>query len=136
LVHTNGVSQKLTRDWLTGPGNDGRIPLWNAAVHIYRKEEVHGTGAGTYELHYIRCRTERSYVVDTHSLCLRSLAELRVVGFALILVVVLGMLGGLRRASADPTWRCMRRCSRRRWPARSTRPSTGTGMCRRPRSAC
>jgi hypothetical protein len=95
FVHTNGRTPGLTRDRLTDLGNNGRISLWNAAARIYRTQKLHGTGAGTYQLYYTRYRTEPSYVVDTHSLYMQSLAELGVVGFVLILVVVLGILAGL-----------------------------------------
>lgn len=84
-----------TRERLSDPVNDGRLPLWKAAVRIYRTDRLHGTGAGTYQLYYTRYRTVRSYVVDTHSLYLQSLSELGIVGFVLILVVVLGILVGL-----------------------------------------
>ncbi|HEY3865220.1 MAG TPA: O-antigen ligase family protein [Solirubrobacteraceae bacterium] len=84
-----------TRERLSDVTNDGRLPLWKAAVRIYDTQQLRGTGAGTYQLYYPRYRTERTYVVDTHSLYLQSLAELGIVGFVLILVVVLGMLGGL-----------------------------------------
>ncbi len=84
-----------TRERLSDPVNDGRLPLWNAALRIYETDPFHGTGAGTYQLYYTRYRTVRSYVVDTHSLYLQSLSELGIVGFVLILVVVFGMLVGL-----------------------------------------
>jgi O-antigen ligase len=84
-----------TRDRLTDPTNDGRLPLWRAALDMYRTQRLHGTGAGTYQQYFPRYRKESGYVVDAHSLYLQSLAELGIVGFALILVVVLGMLGGL-----------------------------------------
>ena len=84
-----------TRDRLTDPANDGRLPLWRAALDMYDTQELRGTGAGTYQQYYPRYRSEAGYVVDAHSLYLQSLAELGIVGFVLILVVVLGILGGL-----------------------------------------
>ncbi|HXC45204.1 MAG TPA: O-antigen ligase family protein [Solirubrobacteraceae bacterium] len=92
-THEGRVVQ--TRDRLTDPANDGRLPLWRAALDIYRTEKLHGTGAGTYQQYFPRYRKESGYVVDAHSLYLQSLAELGLVGFALILIVVLGMLSGL-----------------------------------------
>ena len=91
-----------TRERLSDPVNDGRLPLWKAAVRIYRTDRLHGTGAGTYQLYYTRYRTVRSYVVDTHSLYLQSLAELGIVGFVLILVVVFGILVGLATRIRGP----------------------------------
>ncbi len=96
FIHGTHESHRTqTRDRLTDPANDGRLPLWRAALDIYRSQKLRGTGAGTYQQYYPRYRTERSYVVDAHSLYLQSLAELGIVGFVPILVVVLGILGGL-----------------------------------------
>ncbi len=103
FVHSNGAAHAAqTRDRLTDPTNNGRISLWKAAVRIYRTQKLHGTGAGTYQLYYSRYRSERLNVVDAHSLYLQSLAELGLVGFVLILVVVLGILGGLAARIRGP----------------------------------
>jgi len=102
FVHHNGEAHTATRDRLSDPGNNGRLSLWKAAVRIYDTQELRGTGAGTYQLYYPRYRTERLYVVDTHSLYLQSLAELGIVGFVLILIVVLGILGGLAARIRGP----------------------------------
>jgi O-antigen ligase len=91
-----------TRERLSDPVNDGRLPLWKVAVRIYETDKFHGTGAGTYQLYYTRYRTVHSYVVDTHSLYLQSLAELGIVGFVLILVVVFGILAGLAARIRGP----------------------------------
>jgi O-Antigen ligase len=91
-----------TRDRLTDPANNGRLPLWRAALDIYRTQKLRGTGAGTYQQYYPRYRTEAGYVVDAHSLYLQSLAELGLVGFALILIVVLGILAGLAARIRGP----------------------------------
>jgi O-Antigen ligase len=101
----NGTNERhttQTRERLSDPANDGRLPLWKAAVRIYRTDRLHGTGAGTYQLYYTRYRTVDSYVVDTHSLYLQSLAELGVVGVVLILVVVLGIIAGLATRIRGP----------------------------------
>ncbi len=92
---TNETHATQIRERLTDPANDGRLPLWRAAVRIYETQKLRGTGAGTYQQYFPRYRTESAYVVDAHSLYLQSLAELGIVGFVLILVVVLGILVGL-----------------------------------------
>jgi hypothetical protein len=103
FVHgSSGVHVTQTRDRLTDPANNGRLPLWRAALDIYDTQKLRGTGAGTYQQYYPRYRTESGYVVDAHSLYLQSLAELGVVGFVLILVVVLGILGGLAARIRGP----------------------------------
>ncbi len=103
FIHgTNEQHSAQTRDRLSEVTNDGRLPLWKAALRIYETDSLHGTGAGTYQLYYTRYRTVRSYVVDTHSLYLQSLSELGIVGFVLILVVVFGMLVGLAARIRGP----------------------------------
>ena len=103
FVHgTHEAHKTQTRDRLTDPANNGRLPLWRAAMDIYDTQKLRGTGAGTYQQYYPRYRTERAYVVDAHSLYLQSLAELGVVGFVLILLVVLGILVGLAARIRGP----------------------------------
>ncbi len=81
-------------------------------MDIYETQKLRGTGAGTYQQYYPRYRTEKPYVVDAHSLYLQSLAELGIVGFVLILLVVLGHArAAWPRASAAPTARSTRPCS-------------------------
>jgi len=104
LVHreydkfVKGTSEKQvaqTRERLTDPANNGRLPLWTAALDIYRAHKLRGTGAGTYQQYYPRVRSETQYVTDAHSLYLQSLAELGLVGGALMALVVGGILVGL-----------------------------------------
>ncbi|MGO9448809.1 MAG: O-antigen ligase family protein [Solirubrobacteraceae bacterium] len=103
FVHsTHETHATQTRERLSDVTNDGRLPLWEVAVRIYDTQRLRGTGAGTYQLYYPLYRTGRGYVVDAHSLYLQSLAELGIVGFVLILVVVLGMLGGLAARIRGP----------------------------------
>jgi O-antigen ligase len=98
----SGPHTAQTRERLSDPANNGRLSLWKAAMHIYDTQKLRGTGAGTYQQYYPRYRTEGLYVVDAHSLYLQSLAELGLVGFVLILVVVLGILGGLAARIRGP----------------------------------
>jgi len=103
FVHsTKEAHATQTRERLSEVTNDGRLPLWEAAVRIYDTQKLHGTGAGTYQLQYTRYRSEHQYVTDAHSLYLQSLAELGIVGFVLIGVVVLGILGGLAARIRGP----------------------------------
>ena len=130
-------SAAQTRERLSDPGNNGRLPLWEAAVRIYDTQKLHGTGAGTYQLYYFRYRTNarlchrRPLAVPAEpgrARDRRLRADPRSSSSA--------SSAAWPRGSAGPTERCMRRCSRWRWPGRSTRRSTGTGRCRRSRSAC
>lgn len=103
FVHADGAANAVQiRDRLSEVSNNGRLSLWKAALRIYRTDELHGTGAGTYALYYTRYRTEELDVTDAHSLYLQSLAELGIVGFLLIVVVALGMLAGLAARVRGP----------------------------------
>jgi hypothetical protein len=103
FVHSKGGGEGAhVRDRLSVVTNNGRLSLWKAAVDEYRAQPLHGTGAGTYQLYYTRYRTEPLYVADAHSLYLQSLAELGLVGFALIAIVVLGILVGLAARVRGP----------------------------------
>lgn len=64
--------------------NAGRISEWNVALDQWREAPVTGTGAGTYEQHWLRDRERGSKVRDAHSLYLEVLGELGVVGLALL----------------------------------------------------
>jgi hypothetical protein len=99
---TAGPRTAQTRERLSDPGNDGRLPLWEAAVRIYETQQLRGTGAGTYQQYYFRYRNTTEYVTDAHSLYLQSLAELGLVGLASIVLVVLGILGGLATRIRGP----------------------------------
>jgi hypothetical protein len=103
FVHSNaGPPIAQTREWLSDPGNDGRLPLWKAAVRIYETQPLRGTGAGTYQPYYFRYRTQAGHVADAHSLYLQSLAELGLIGLALIAIVVVGTLAGLASRTRGP----------------------------------
>jgi O-antigen ligase len=103
FVHgTAGLQTAQTRERLSDPGNDGRLPLWKAAVRIYETQPLRGTGAGTYQPYYFRYRSEPEHVADAHSLYLQSLAELGLIGLALIVIVVAGMLAGLASRIRGP----------------------------------
>ena len=92
---TNEAKVTQTRERLSDPANNGRLPLWTAALDIYRAHKLKGSGAGTYQQYYPQVREHALYVTDTHSLYLQSLAELGIVGAALMALVVGGILVGL-----------------------------------------
>jgi hypothetical protein len=99
---TKEARMSQTRERLTDPANNGRLPLWQAAVDIFDAHPLRGTGTGTYQQLYPQYRTESTYVSDTHSLYLQSLAELGVVGGGLIALVVGGVLVGLATRIRGP----------------------------------
>lgn len=103
FVHGNLIDPGTdVRSRLTASGNNGRIAMWRIARSAFTAEPVHGIGAGTYQLAWQRDRPNGFKVFDAHSLYLEALAELGVVGLALLLVllggIVFALAAGLRGA--------------------------------------
>jgi O-antigen ligase len=80
---------------LTDPSSNGRIDHWEAAVHEFGDETLHGNGAGTYEFAWAERRDSEYAVVDAHSLYLEVMGELGIVGLLLIVATVVGLIAGV-----------------------------------------
>ena len=95
----------LIRDRLTDPANNGRIVLWKAAVQMFDRRPLTGDGAGTFQVSWTQLRPPPGtyYVTDTHNLYLQSLGELGVVGVALIVVAIGGLLIGIAARIRGPS---------------------------------
>ena len=65
--------------------SNGRTIQWRVARDQFAERPLVGTGAGTYELHWVADRPVAGQVRDAHSLYLETLAELGIVGLALLL---------------------------------------------------
>jgi tetratricopeptide (TPR) repeat protein len=65
-----------------------RFELWEAAWDEFRDHPLVGAGPGTYEQYWNSHRPIPHIVRDAHNLYLETLAELGVVGFAFLLVVL------------------------------------------------
>ena len=74
-----------------------RSDVWDEALDAFSSESLAGIGPGTFETYWARHATTGEFLRDAHSLYLEQLAELGVLGFAL-LVAALG--SGL--------WACVR----------------------------
>lgn len=66
-----------------GRGNI-RWSYWNAALHDYAAHPVLGSGAGSFGRYWAEHKTTRLGALDAHSLFVESLAELGLVGLALV----------------------------------------------------
>ena len=82
--------------------SNGRTIEWRQAWSDYRAHPVLGSGAGTYEIWYLRHRTIDLKVRDAHSLYIEVLAELGPVGLALVLIALLTPLVAAVRARRHP----------------------------------
>jgi hypothetical protein len=101
LVDTD-VDPGQQRDRFVDAGNNGRLDHWRVAVDGFKAEPVRGSGAGTYELVWNRERPESQHIRDAHSLYLEVLAELGVVGLALLVTVLVSLLVGFGRRVRGP----------------------------------
>jgi hypothetical protein len=91
------LARKAVRSFESGPvrgaqlnerlfslSSNGRIDLWRAALHEFEAHPVLGGGAGSFEQYWRAHRTTTLDVRDAHSLYLETLAELGLVGLALL----------------------------------------------------
>jgi O-Antigen ligase len=70
----------------------GRVQFWEVALEAFGEKPLLGTGAGTYQFSWNQHRPLDMVVHNAHSLYLQPLAELGVVGGALVIGMVLFLL--------------------------------------------
>jgi tetratricopeptide (TPR) repeat protein len=83
-------------------GGQERGAYWEAGATAVSERPALGSGAGTYELDWLRLRRDRTQTLDAHSLYLESLVELGPLGLLLELSVVLVPLGAAARLRREP----------------------------------
>jgi O-antigen ligase len=92
-----------TRSRLTDAGNNGRLEHWKLGLEAFERAPLAGHGAGTYQLLWARDQPYHFPVIDAHSLYVEVLAELGVVGLALLGGALLALLvGAWRRLPRNP----------------------------------
>ena len=101
FTHLSGTAGT---DRLLSGGGD-RYDYWRVAWIEFRSEPLRGVGAGNYQPGYYRDRRTTEAIEQPHSIELQTLAELGIVGAAL-LAAFLGLTGvgagrAIRRARAD-----------------------------------
>ena len=74
-----------------------RYDYWRVAIRAFRAEPVRGVGAGSWAVWWLRYRPIADSAQDAHSLPLQTLAELGLVGLALLLA----FLGGVALAARE-----------------------------------
>lgn len=102
FVDGSGIATATTRDRLTNPGNNGRTDFWRVAGDAWQRERVHGAGAGIYQTLWNRHRPAEQPGTDGHSLYLEVLAELGIIGLALLAVALAAILGRLAYLARGP----------------------------------
>jgi O-antigen ligase len=119
LVHFGGPAGLARRTWdsfasppaktqpdlqkrLFSFSGNGRAGLWRVAWHDFEAHPLIGSGAGSYEDYWLQHRTTPLKVKNAHSLYLETLAELGIVGFALLVVALAAPLVGAFRLRKRP----------------------------------
>jgi hypothetical protein len=77
-----------------------RYEYWRVALTAFTSEPLRGVGAGGWAVKWLELRRISAYAVDAHSWELQTLAELGLVGLALLIALVGGVVGAARRALA------------------------------------
>ncbi len=86
-----------TRDRLGSAGSPGRVNKWRVALEGYEAAPLVGQGGGSYASQWAQRRPNDQTAVNAHSLPLETLAELGLVGLALLVLALAVLLGGLAR---------------------------------------
>ena len=68
-----------------------RYDYWSVALRAFGTQPLHGVGAGGWSVEWLRWRSINEGAQDAHSLELQTLAELGVVGAALLLAFIAGV---------------------------------------------
>ncbi len=80
-----------------------RYDYWGVALRAFASSPVYGVGAGGWSVDWLRWRAVNEFAHDAHSLELQTLAELGVVGEALLLACFAGIaLAAARALAATP----------------------------------
>src|SRR4029077_9983952 len=85
-----------------GTLQSNRYDYWDVALRAFASEPLRGVGAGGWAVWWLRDRTINEFAQDAHSLPLQTLAELGIVGLALLAVFLAGIVvaaAAPRRAS-------------------------------------
>ena len=75
-----------------------RYDYWDVALRAFAASPLHGVGAGGWSVDWLRWRKVNEFAQDAHSLELQTLAELGIVGAALLLACLSGVAVAARRA--------------------------------------
>jgi len=101
LASPKGVNGNLAGRLLDLSSN-GRVDLWHAAWREFVHHPIAGTGAGTFQVWWYMHRPYDAHVLDAHGLYQQTAAELGVVGFVLLLVLLAAPLVAAVWARRNP----------------------------------
>jgi hypothetical protein len=99
------VGAKETSGGAISPGasrlvtlQSNRYNYWRVAMRAFSAEPLHGVGAGGWAVWWLRHRPNAEFAQDAHSLPIQTLAELGVVGLALLAAFLAGIGLAARKA--------------------------------------
>jgi O-Antigen ligase len=98
----DGVPSYAGGSRLLSAQNNGRWDHWDVALSTFREDRLHGSGAGTYGLHWARERPDSVSVQDAHSFYLELLGELGLLGLALGVIALAMVLGAFAFRARGP----------------------------------
>lgn len=78
-----------------GGGSSNRYEYWRIAIEVFDEHPLEGVGGGGYAAPYFQRRTTTENVTQPHSLVFQTLAELGLVGGALLALFLAGLAWGL-----------------------------------------
>ena len=81
-----------------GTLQSNRYAYWGVALKAFADEPIRGVGAGGWAVYWLRDRHINSFAQDAHSLPLQTMAELGLVGLALLAAFLAGITGAGARA--------------------------------------
>ena len=87
---------------LLSASSNGRSEHWDVALDSFRRDRLHGEGAGTYEVAWARDRERPAAARDGHSLYLETLGELGVPGLIGVGTCLLLILGAFAARARGP----------------------------------
>jgi O-antigen ligase len=82
--------------------SNGRHEHWDVAFAAFRRDRLHGSGAGMYAVDWARERKNSASVQDGHSLYIEMLGELGWPGLVLVAIALLAAIGGFAFRARGP----------------------------------
>jgi O-Antigen ligase len=78
--------------------SSSRYAYWRVALHTFDKQPIRGVGAGGWAVYWLQHQGHNGFAQDAHSLPLQTMAELGLIGLALLIVLFVGAGLAARRA--------------------------------------
>jgi O-antigen ligase len=102
-AYQSSTAGGFVRAHLFSGNGSGRWQFWTLAVDEWRTRPLGGRGAGSFEAWWAAHGSLATFVKDAHSLYLQTLAEMGLIGLALLLAALVGgIVAGVSRLRRSP----------------------------------